>query len=133
MTLRRPAQRGGVSRPSRRLPRLLSHRVCIHRRGEKVLDGESSDIACGSPHDRALISGARRRLPGSVLVGWRRSPRLAAKGASWSGENLTVRVGHPRLCVSLVVSSPKDLSGPPGRGDGPRNAVYGSWIGGTGA
>ena len=129
MTLRRPAQRGGVSGPSRRLPRLLSHRVCIHRRGEKVLDGESSDIACGSPHDRALISGARRRLPGSVLVGWRRSLRLAAKGASWSGENLTVRVGHPRLCVSLVVGSPQVLSGPPERGDAPRNAVYGSWMG----
>jgi len=132
VTLRRQAQRSCLATLSRRLPRLLSQRVGIRRRGEWVLDVETSNSACGTPHDRALIPGAGRRLSGSAQVGWRRSPRLAAKGAPYSGEKLTMRVGHPRLCVSLVVGSPQVLSGPPERGDGPRNAVYGSLMGGGG-
>jgi len=129
VTLRRLAQRGGVAALSRRLPSLLSQRVCIRRRGEWVLD---SDNACGTPHDRALNPGAGRFLSGSIQVGWRRSPRLAAKGAPWSGENPTVLVAHPRLCALLVVGGPQVLSSPPGRGDGPRNAVCGPWGGGGG-
>ena len=91
-----------------------------------------SDCACSTPHDRTLIPDARRRLPGSVQVGWRRSPRLTTKGAPGIGENPIVLVAHPRLCVSLGVGGPQVLSGPPGRGDGPRNAVYGLWRGGRG-
>ena len=130
MTLRRQAQRSCLATLSRRLPRLLSQRVGIRRRGEWVLDVETSNSACGTPHDRALIPGARRRLLGSTQVGWRCSPRLAANGAPWSGDMPTVRVAHPRLCIPLAVGCPQVLSGPPGRGDGPRNAVYGLWGGG---
>jgi len=105
---------------------------CICRRGEKAWAGRVQRNRMRHSHDRALIPGARRRLLGSIQVGWRCSPRLAAKGAPWSGDKPTVRVAHPRLCVPLVVGCPQVLSGPRGRGDGPRNAVYGLWEGGGG-
>jgi len=122
--LRRPAQRGGLSALSRRLPRLLSPRLCIRRRGEREL---YSNSACGTPHDRSLIPGAKRRLSESAQVGWRLSPRLAAIGAPGSGENPTVRFAPPRLCIPPVVDGPQVLSGPHKRGDGPTNAVCGPW------
>ena len=105
---------------------------CICRRGEKAWAWRVQRHRMRHSHDRALIPGARRRLLGSTQVGWRCSPRLAAKGAPWSGDKPTVRVAHPRLCVPVVVGGPQVLSSPPGRGDGPRNAVYGLWRGGRG-
>ena len=114
------------------LPSLGVCHACSYRAFASAGVGKGCWIAtthAGTPHDRALIPGARRRLLGSAQVGWRHSPRLAAKGAPGAGKNPTVRVTRPGLCTSLVVGGPQVRTGPPGRHDVSMIAVYGPWEG----
>jgi len=129
VTLRRFAQRDGVAAPSRRLPSCCHNAFASEGVGKRVLD---SDSVCGTPHGRALIPGSRRRLSGPAQVGWRRSPRLAAKGAPGSGEKPTVSFAQtgcaPHLSWAVLRSCPVPLDA----ATAPRTPSCGSWEGGGG-